>query len=78
MFATRTKANPDPVRRSVPILEKMCDLDPRRPYRIHHVIWQIADEHKFYGKTEKKTFTRAGGMCARSVPIVRVAPRPDP
>ncbi len=41
-------ANPDPVRRSTPLLEKMCDLDPRRPYRMHHIVWQIADEHKFF------------------------------
>jgi acetyl-CoA carboxylase carboxyltransferase component len=26
----------------------MCEMDPRKPYRIHHVIWQIADEHKFF------------------------------
>jgi len=60
-------ANPDPVRRSVPLLEKMCDLDPRRPYRIHHIIWQIADEHKFfevqavYAKNIVTGFCRMGG-----------------
>ncbi len=41
-------ANPDPVRRSTPLLEKMCELDPRKSYRIHHIVWQIADEHKFF------------------------------
>ncbi|HAM36716.1 MAG TPA: methylmalonyl-CoA carboxyltransferase [Elusimicrobia bacterium] len=41
-------ANPDPVSRAIPLLEKMCEMDPRKPYRIHHVIWQIADEHKFF------------------------------
>ena len=41
-------ANPDPVRRSTPLLEKMCDLDPRKSYRMHHIVWQIADEHKFF------------------------------
>jgi len=41
-------ANPDPVRRATPLAEMLCELDPRRPYRIHHVIWQIADEHKFF------------------------------
>ena len=41
-------ANPDPVRRTTPLLEKMCELDPRKSYRVHHVIWQIADEHKFF------------------------------
>ncbi len=60
-------ANPDPIRRSVPLLEKMCDLDPRRPYRIHHIIWQIADEHKFfevqsaYAKNIVTGFCRMGG-----------------
>jgi propionyl-CoA carboxylase beta chain len=60
-------ANPDPVRRSVPLLEKMCDLDPRRPYRIHHIVWQIADEHKFfevqavYAKNIVTGFCRMGG-----------------
>src|SRR5208282_5268364 len=60
-------ANPDPLRRSVPLLEKMCDLDPRRPYRIHHIIWQIADEHKFfevqavYAKNIVTGFCRMGG-----------------
>ncbi len=41
-------ANPDPVRRATPLLEKMCELDPRKSYRMHHIIWQIADEHKFF------------------------------
>ncbi|MBI4372026.1 MAG: acyl-CoA carboxylase subunit beta [Elusimicrobia bacterium] len=60
-------ANPDPVRRAVPLLEKMCDLDPRKPYRVHHVIWQIADEHKFfevqapYAKNLVTGFCRLGG-----------------
>jgi propionyl-CoA carboxylase beta chain len=60
-------ANPDPISRVVPLLEKMCDLDPRRPYRIHHIIWQIADEHKFfevqsaYAKNIVVGFCRMGG-----------------
>jgi acetyl-CoA carboxylase carboxyltransferase component len=60
-------ANPDPIRRTAPLLEKMCDLDPRRPYRIHHIIWQIADEHKFYevqsiyAKNVVTGFCRMGG-----------------
>jgi acetyl-CoA carboxylase carboxyltransferase component len=41
-------ANPDPIRRTTPLLEAMCEVDPRKPYRVHHVIWQIADEHKFF------------------------------
>jgi propionyl-CoA carboxylase beta chain len=60
-------ANPDPVRRATPLLEKMCDLDPRKSYRMHHVIWQIADEHKFfevhaqYAKNVVVGFVRMGG-----------------
>ncbi|OGS35758.1 MAG: methylmalonyl-CoA carboxyltransferase [Elusimicrobia bacterium RIFOXYD12_FULL_66_9] len=60
-------ANPDPVRRTVPLLDKMCDLDPRRPYRMHHIVWQIADEHKFfevqavYAKNIVTGFCRMGG-----------------
>ncbi|MBI4375635.1 MAG: acyl-CoA carboxylase subunit beta [Elusimicrobia bacterium] len=41
-------ANPDPVRRATPLLEKLCELDPRKPYRMHHIIWQVSDEHKFF------------------------------
>ncbi len=60
-------ANPDPIRRSVPLLEMMCDLDPRKSYRVHHIIWQIADEHKFfevqagYAKNMVTGFCRMGG-----------------
>ncbi|MHB2025908.1 MAG: acyl-CoA carboxylase subunit beta [Elusimicrobiota bacterium] len=60
-------ANPDPVRRATPLMEMLCDLDPRRPYRIHHVIWQIADEHKFfeiqdsYARSMVIGFLRLGG-----------------
>ena len=41
-------ANPDPIRRTTPLLEAMCEVDPRKPYRVNHIIWQIADEHKFF------------------------------
>ncbi|HBL15744.1 MAG: methylmalonyl-CoA carboxyltransferase [Elusimicrobia bacterium GWA2_69_24] len=41
-------ANPDPIRRTTPLLEVLCEVDPRKPYRVHHVIWQLADEHKFF------------------------------
>ena len=60
-------ANPDPVRRTTPLLEKMCDLDPRKSYRMHHIIWQIADEHKFFevhagfAKNLVVGFVRMGG-----------------
>ena len=60
-------ANPDPIRRQTPLLEKMCELDPRKSYRVHHVIWQVADEHKFfevhlnYAKNIVTGFMRMGG-----------------
>ncbi|MDD5657051.1 MAG: acyl-CoA carboxylase subunit beta [Elusimicrobia bacterium] len=63
-------ANPDPARRAIPLLEKMCEMDPRKPYRIHHVIWQIADEHKFFevhagfAKNIVVGFMRMGGEVA--------------
>ena len=38
----------DPVTRLTPHLNAFCTVDPRKPYRVHHVIWQIADEHKFF------------------------------
>jgi methylmalonyl-CoA decarboxylase subunit alpha len=60
-------ANPDPIRRQTPLLEKMCDLDPRKPYRVQHIVWQIVDEHKFfevqsaYAKNIVTGFCRMGG-----------------
>ncbi len=63
-------ANPDPVRRSVPLLEKMCDLDPRRPYRMHHVIWQIADEHKFYEVMSAYAKNIVVGFCRMGGEVV--------
>ena len=41
-------ANPDPIGRTTPLLETMCKVDPRKPYRVHHIIWQFVDEHKFF------------------------------
>ncbi|MBI5597362.1 MAG: acyl-CoA carboxylase subunit beta [Elusimicrobia bacterium] len=41
-------ANPDPIRRATPLLEALCEVDARKPYRVCHIIWQIADEHKFF------------------------------
>ena len=65
-------ANPDPIRRSVPLLEKMCDLDPRRPYRIHHIIWQIADEHKFYEVMSAYAKNVVIGFCRMGGEVVGV------
>ncbi len=63
-------ANPDPVRRTIPLLEKVCEIDPRKSYRIHHIIWQFADEHKFFevhqgfAKNIVVGFIRMGGDVA--------------
>ena len=65
-------ANPDPVRRSVPLLEKMCDLDPRRPYRMHHIIWQIADEHKFYEVMSAYAKNIVVGFCRMGGEVVGI------
>ena len=60
-------ATPDPEHRQTPLIEKFCEVDPRRPYRIHHVIWQITDEHKFlevhagWAKNMVVGFARVGG-----------------
>ncbi len=36
----------DPARRS-PLLEALAEADPKKPYRVHEVIWEIADGHQF-------------------------------
>ncbi|MGC9069697.1 MAG: acyl-CoA carboxylase subunit beta [Elusimicrobiales bacterium] len=33
--------------REISIFEKLCAMDSKKPYRIHHIIWWIADDHKF-------------------------------
>lgn len=38
----------DPIERATPHLNAFCTVDPRKIYRVHHVIWQIADDHKFF------------------------------
>jgi propionyl-CoA carboxylase beta chain len=57
----------DPINREVPLLEKICEIDPRRAYRIQHIIWWLADEHKFFevhgnfAKNIVTGFMRLGG-----------------
>ncbi|MCX5783450.1 MAG: acyl-CoA carboxylase subunit beta [Elusimicrobia bacterium] len=59
--------NHDPVDRKVPLLEKICEIDPKKSYRSHHIIWWLADEHKFfeihqnYAKNIVIGFIRLGG-----------------
>ncbi|MEF3279983.1 MAG: acyl-CoA carboxylase subunit beta [Elusimicrobiota bacterium] len=42
-----TVASNDSPKRETPLLEKLCAIDPKKPYRVHHIIWWLADEHKF-------------------------------
>jgi len=60
-------ATNDPIDRKIPLLEKLCELDPKKPYRIHHIIWWLADDHKFlevhqnFAKNIVVGFIRMGG-----------------
>ncbi len=38
----------DSVDRKTPLLEKICSMDPRKPFRAQHIIWELADENKFF------------------------------
>jgi len=37
----------DSPKRETPLLERLCAIDPKKPYRVHHIIWWLSDEHKF-------------------------------
>ncbi|MBI4801867.1 MAG: acyl-CoA carboxylase subunit beta [Elusimicrobia bacterium] len=58
----------DPFNRKIPLLEKLCEVDPRRPYRVHHIVWWLADDHKFlevhhnFAKNIAVGFIRLGGQ----------------
>lgn len=60
-------ASSDPAERKIPLLERLCEIDPKKPYRIHHVIWWLADDHKFlevhqdFAKNIVVGFIRLGG-----------------
>ncbi len=62
--AMETKDSHD---RKVPLLEKLCEMDPRKPYRVHHIVWWLADDHKFmevhhdYARNIVVGFIRLGG-----------------
>lgn len=53
--------------RQTPLLEKLSSMDPGKPFRIHHVIWELADENKFfeihrdYAKNIITGFAKLGG-----------------
>ncbi|MHB0996891.1 MAG: acyl-CoA carboxylase subunit beta [Elusimicrobiales bacterium] len=63
--ALETKDSPD---RKTILLEKLCEVDPRKPYRVHHIVWWLADDHKFlevhhdYAKNIVIGFCRLGGQ----------------
>ncbi|PIR18351.1 MAG: carboxyl transferase [Elusimicrobia bacterium CG11_big_fil_rev_8_21_14_0_20_64_6] len=65
-------ASPDPIRRQVPLMEKMCDLDPRKSYRVHHIVWQIADEHKFFEVQAGFARNMVTGFCRMGGEVVGV------
>ncbi|MBU2529679.1 MAG: acyl-CoA carboxylase subunit beta [Elusimicrobia bacterium] len=58
----------DPIDRKLPLLEKLCGVDPRKPYRVHHIIWWLSDDHKFlevhhhFAKNIVTGFIRLGGQ----------------
>jgi acetyl-CoA carboxylase carboxyltransferase component len=62
-----TVGSHDSINRQVPLLEKVCEVDPRKPFRMQHVVWWLADEHKFfevhsnYAKNIIIGFLRLGG-----------------
>lgn len=57
----------DSIDRKTPFLEQICAMDPRKPYRAQHVVWELADQNKFfeihrdYAKNIVVGFIRLGG-----------------
>lgn len=62
--STTTIDSPD---RKTPMIEKICGMNPKMPVRIHHAIWELADENKFFeihrdfAKNVVVGFIRMGG-----------------
>ncbi|MEK7722514.1 MAG: carboxyl transferase domain-containing protein, partial [Elusimicrobiota bacterium] len=58
----------DSADRKTPLLEKLCEVDPRKPYRVHHIIWWLSDDHKFlevhhaFARNIVVGFIRLGGQ----------------
>ena len=63
-LSTSTIDSPD---RKTPFLEKVAGMNPKMPFRIQHVIWELADENKFFeihrdfAKNVVVGFIRMGG-----------------
>ncbi|WP_428897951.1 propionyl-CoA carboxylase beta chain [Parelusimicrobium proximum] len=57
----------DAADREVKVLETICELDPKKPFRVQHVIWRLADEFEFFevhqgfAKNVVVGFIRLGG-----------------
>ena len=53
--------------RPVHVLERVCEMDPKKAFRIHHVIWRLADDfgffeiHQNFAKNVVTGFIRLGG-----------------
>ena len=53
--------------RPVHVLERVCEMDPKKAFRIHHVIWRLADNYEFFeihqnfAKNVVTGFIRMGG-----------------
>ena len=58
----------DLVARAVPVVERECEMDPKKAFRIHHVIWRLADDfgffeiHQNFAKNVVTGFIRLGGQ----------------
>jgi acetyl-CoA carboxylase carboxyltransferase component len=54
--------------RKISLMERLCEMDARKPYRVHHVIWWLSDDHRFlevhhnYAKNIVVGFVRLGGQ----------------
>ena len=63
-----TETTSDVFDRSVPLLERICEMDPKKAFRIHHVIWRLADDfgffeiHQNFAKNIVIGFIRLGGQ----------------
>ncbi len=57
----------DPANREVKTLEAICEIDPKKAFRVQHVIWRLADNfeffevHKNFAKNVVVGFIRLGG-----------------
>jgi len=58
----------DPADRKIPLMEKLCEVDQRKAYRVNHIVWWLSDDHKFlevhhdYAKNIVVGFMRLAGQ----------------